>query len=1335
MTDSARKGEAMEIETEKKMEHVTPNKDPDVFHLGEKEALSNSKYLQRIKTQRIVDNKRLIIHKITLENFKSYAGVREIGPFHKSFTSIVGPNGSGKSNLIDALLFIFGKRAKAMRLNKLAELIHNSKAHQNLPKASVQVTFREIIDKDNDEDYDLVEGTEFSIKRTVLASSTSKYEINNREVTQAEVVNLLKSKGIDLDNNRFLILQGEVEQISLMKPKTNDPNDPGLLEYLEDIVGSNKYKEQIDTSELELDKTNDQRKEKVERVRISETDLLKLDDAKNTAVDFVKKEKQGYQLMNIQYQIERFKANEEVTKCENEVTELDTKLKAEKKKQKDKVKDNEGFLKTFNELRRDIEANQKTSSDCQKKYEALNIRDSKVQAEQKFNLQHEVKNRQRLDELEKEYQKVIETTAEIEAELPVKEKQLRELQKEKEKEEERFNDMTYKLRGQTEKLRKKREGIVQELNPHEKKFTEIKNRLEELKNEFELSKKKKEITEGEVGKVEEDIESINKTLDELKTYHVQIEDALQRIAELSKEHRNKINEYKRQEDDLTNEAHEINSRLEEIKQTSGQARIQNQIINSLLGAQKRRELHGIAGRLGDLGAIDEAYDIAVSTACPQLDNIVVNRYDEAQKCVEYLRQQRIGRATFIALDKIGWVKEQMQRPFRAPANSERLFDLIHFKDENLRMAFYFVLRDTLVCRDIDTATNIAYGTVRHRVVTLKGELIDTSGTMSGGGKPKRGGMGAKLKEEASDDQINQLVEKSHSINRKIEDLRRTRAETEKAMNVVIYDETQAKQERQKVLMDTDFNSQQLKEAKQKLEELNRILKNKANDEKAQKDLEKKIIQLDEELNDVKETCEKYRKKIQGIDDEIEDIGGKELKDQKRKVDTINQKHDDLEKEVAKMQAQVTNVVKNLNKNKKEQLEVKEKLEKTKKTLEKLKEEANDLEEEGMKILALMKACEEKKSELEKKFNEFDKENDKIKKIMNELRTSIDAITAEKDEKNKILKKAKDEYNTAQKNLEANRKKYQEIIGAYDFLDIIDEIAQFNVQDLNNPKARNGDDDEDIEEEGGARGDDEEEVKPSRIKKIKINFDPEVVYAVEVFQDLTLSQLETMNKYYQDIKLKHAQLTEKIKEMQPNITSIQAYKERFVEHKKRMKELDEIRNLAKTLKQNIDTLKKKRFDEFMSGFNLIGAKLKETYQILTLGGDAELELIDSLDPFSEGVIFSVRPPKKSWKQMSKLSGGEKTLSSLALVFALHYYKPTPLYFMDEIDAALDYKNVAIVGNFVKEKTKNAQFIIISLRNNMFELADKLVGVYKTADTTKTITINPYRIEKAIKEELS
>ena len=82
------------------------------------------------------------------------------------------------------------------------------------------------------------------------------------------------------------------------------------------------------------------------------------------------------------------------------------------------------------------------------------------------------------------------------------------------------------------------------------------------------------------------------------------------------------------------------------------------------------------------------------------------------------------------------------------------------------------------------------------------------------------------------------------------------------------------------------------------------------------------------------------------------------------------------------------------------------------------------------------------------------------------------------------------------------------------------------------------------------------------------------------------------------------------------------------------------------------------------------------------------LVDSLDPFSEGILFSVMPPKKSWKNISNLSGGEKTLSSLALVFALHHYKPTPLYVMDEIDAALDFRNVSIVASYIKERTKNA-----------------------------------------------
>lgn len=145
--------------------------------------------------------------------------------------------------------------------------------------------------------------------------------------------------------------------------------------------------------------------------------------------------------------------------------------------------------------------------------------------------------------------------------------------------------------------------------------------------------------------------------------------------------------------------------------------------------------------------------------------------------------------------------------------------------------------------------------------------------------------------------------------------------------------------------------------------------------------------------------------------------------------------------------------------------------------------------------------------------------------------------------------------------------------------------------------------------------------------------------------------------------------------------IEEYNKKREAYLERINILEDVTTRRNEMREALDGVKKKRFHEFTEGFQIISRKLKEMYQMITLGGDAELELVDSMDPFSEGVVFSVRPPKKSWKIITNLSGGEKTLSSLALVFALHYYKPSPLYFMDEIDAALDFKNVSIVANYI------------------------------------------------------
>jgi len=228
-------------------------------------------------------------------------------------------------------------------------------------------------------------------------------------------------------------------------------------------------------------------------------------------------------------------------------------------------------------------------------------------------------------------------------------------------------------------------------------------------------------------------------------------------------------------------------------------------------------------------------------------------------------------------------------------------------------------------------------------------------------------------------------------------------------------------------------------------------------------------------------------------------------------------------------------------------------------------------------------------------------------------------------------------------------------------------------------------------------------------------------AWEVSFDILEEELGTYDR--EDVKQDLVRLEEVVAALTPDMGAIAEYRKREQEYMERVAELDIITDARDSARKYYEDLRKKRLDEFMSGFNKITMKLKEMYQMVTLGGDAELELVDTLDPFSEGIVFSVRPPKKSWKNISNLSGGEKTLSSLALVFALHHFKPTPLYFMDEIDAALDFKNVSIVAHYIKERTRNAQFIIISLRNNMFELADRLVGIYKTHNATKSVTIDP------------
>lgn len=235
------------------------------------------------------------------------------------------------------------------------------------------------------------------------------------------------------------------------------------------------------------------------------------------------------------------------------------------------------------------------------------------------------------------------------------------------------------------------------------------------------------------------------------------------------------------------------------------------------------------------------------------------------------------------------------------------------------------------------------------------------------------------------------------------------------------------------------------------------------------------------------------------------------------------------------------------------------------------------------------------------------------------------------------------------------------------------------------------------------------------------------------------ELEKIKKYLQIKeeeenleKVENEELEKKIKKEAKIIRETQHKpidSEIIEEFTKKKEEFDKIKeeylsyfNLLQKKTSELNSLTEKRHSNFMEGMNKINQNLKEVYQTITFGGNAELELVDSLDPFTDGVILSVMPPKKVWRNIRNLSGGERTLASLSLVFALHLYKPSPFYVMDEIDAALDFRNVSIIANFLNEKTKNAQFLIISLRNDMFEIGNTFVGVYKHCNKSEVFVMS-------------
>ena len=523
---------------------------------------------------------------------------------------------------------------------------------------------------------------------------------------------------------------------------------------------------------------------------------------------------------------------------------------------------------------------------------------------------------------------------------------------------------------------------------------------------------------------------------------------------------------------------------------------------------------------------------------------------------------------------------------------------------------------------MEQARSIAYGKQRFRVVTLDGSVIEMTGTMSGGGRPMKGRMGQSVKTKTA-------ISRNSMSERDVEALSITAQNIQARINDLQHQQGMLEEEIKALTMsirlkDQEVNRLQL-QVKSLIEQIPRL-----EDQLAKQKKKADSTKTDPaKTHDLKQKVEDSKVEYENKETEVENI--------QMKVNALNQQIKEIsdnkvkfvKEKIVKLAKQIEKFTINVNKLTVEINTIDRNIQKAEESIENAKADITEAES-SLRVMNEQRA-------------EFNKDSEDLKERIESLTKQLADTTSDSSTtKKEIAKIAKDEADGKIKRLELDDK-------------VKTMEKSLKEQTAKIPEWQN------------------------RIEVLRLHEIPNEVMPDPMFKTFTEEELN--QKDVHDTQYMVTRIEEDLKATKPNLGAIEEYNKKRAVYMERVKVLEDVTLKRNEMREAFDGVKKKRFTEFTEGFQIISRKLKEMYQMITLGGDAELELVDSMDPFTEGIVFSVRPPKKSWKVITNLSGGEKTLSSLALVFALHYYKPSPLYFMDEIDAALDFKNVSIVANYI------------------------------------------------------
>lgn len=722
----------------------------------------------------------MYLRKLEIQGFKSFADKISLD-FHSGITAVVGPNGSGKSNIGDAVRWVLGEQsAKTLRGSKMEDVIFAGTEHRKpVGFAEVSLTI------DNDDNYLPVSYSEVTITRRVYRSGESEYYINKTSCRLKDIHELFLDTGIGRDGYS-IIGQGRVDEILSSKSE-----DRRLI--FEEASGIMKYKVRKQDAERKLN--------------LTEQNLVRINDIINELES---------QLEPLREQSEA--AKKYLTLREN-LKELEVNVYLNNiDKLKEKIKE---YEIQFKDIRDNIEAEERrlrsiTTQNQQKTELLKNLDEHITEARGKFYLieanleknSSEVKlKNEKINSLNTNIVRIKEENSEISLKLELLNTEEKNRQKKIEYLNGQYSDFSKKL----EKYQAELDGILSTLDESERQIEMLKSgimdkldiqsdkrtQINNIKNHIENLRKRQNSIGTEVYslKLEKDKDNMKKEdlIESIRNTSILIKHSSEKINELNNEKtelKGTLSDLEKQHGNIRTDIQVKTSRHKMLKDMENSMEGYSRSVKEVMTACRQSpELgKGIHGTFAQLVEVDKKYETAIEmTLGSALQNIVTSSEDDAKKAIEFLKRNRVGRATFLPITSVKGKRlddNTLRRLESCQGFCGVASDLVT-SDSAYNGIVLNLLGRVVVTENLDSGISIArkFG-YTFRIVTLEGDILSTSGSMSGGSNDHRSsGILSRSREISELENIIEGLKKDEiKYGAKINDVRQMLAEIDTEFN-------------------------------------------------------------------------------------------------------------------------------------------------------------------------------------------------------------------------------------------------------------------------------------------------------------------------------------------------------------------------------------------------------------------------------------------------------------------------------------------------------------------------------------------------------------------------